>query len=286
MQADLDKEDSAPRVSVVIASGMHVDQSTSESLSAEPQMAGLHVGDCVLRRGELHKVVEIDHSLSPIACTVQNLTTGAMVATELPFLSLPKRDSLSAERHSALPAVSRECGNTGSAQVSPASAIATTAAWDRLPAESRLRRQALLEQKAKRESINILAADKSIALQNMLRVHGEGAGVHHISKINGCPATLVDPGAQVSASSDFDLEECITVIDPSDRVDLKSFSGNREQLLCLGSTTKQKICQTTAGALTCFVWKSYILKTNTSINIMSIHELEAAGGSAHFGDQR
>jgi hypothetical protein len=206
-----------------------------------------------------------------------------MVATELPFLSLPKRDSLSAERHSALPAVSRECGNTGSAQVSPASAIATTAAWDRLPAESRLRRQALLEQKAKRESINILAADKSIALQNMLRVHGEGASVHHISKINGCPATLVDPGAQVSASSDFDLEECITVIDPSDRVDLKSFSGNREQLLCLGSTTKQKICQTTAGALTCFVWKSYILKTNTSINIMSIHELEAAGGSAHFG---
>jgi hypothetical protein len=200
MQADLDKEDSAPRVSVVIASGMHVDQSTSESLSAEPQMAGLHVGDCVLRRGELHRVVEIDHSLSPIACTVQNLTTGAMVATELPFLSLPKRDSLSAERHSALPAVSRECGNTGSAQVSPASAIATTAAWDRLPAESRLRRQALLEQKAKRESINILAADKSIALQNMLRVHGEGAGVHHISKINGCPATLVDPGAQVSAS--------------------------------------------------------------------------------------
>jgi hypothetical protein len=229
MQADLDKEDSAPRVSVVIASGMHVDQSTSESLSAEPQMAGLHVGDCVLRRGELHKVVEIDNSLSPIACTVQNLTTGAVVATELPFLSLPKRESLSAERHSVLPAVSIECGNTGSAQVSPASAIKTAAAWVRLPAESRLRRQALLEQKAKRESINIPAAAKSIALQNMLRVHGES--MHHISKINGRPATLVDPGAQVSASSDFDAEECITVIDPSDRVDLKSFSGNREQLL-------------------------------------------------------
>jgi hypothetical protein len=117
----------------------------------------------------------------------------------------------------------------------------------------------------------------------MLRVHAEGASIHHITKINGCPATLVDPGAQVSASSDFDLEECITVIDPTDRVDLKSFSGNREQLLCLGSTTKQKICQTTTGALTAFVWKEYILKTNTSINIMSIHELEAAGGSAHFG---
>ncbi|NBO66576.1 MAG: hypothetical protein EBU88_17315, partial [Acidobacteria bacterium] len=87
----------------------------------------------------------------------------------------------------------------------------------------------------------------------------------------------------MSASSDFDLEECITVIDPTDRVDLKSFSGNREQLLCLGSTTKQKISQTTTGALTVFVWKEYLLKTNTSINIMSIHELEAAGGSAHFG---
>jgi hypothetical protein len=167
--------------------------------------------------------------------------------------------------------------------LSPASAIKTAAAWVRLPAESRLRRQALLEQKAKRESINIPEAAKRIALQNMLRVHGEGTSMHNISKINGRPATLVDPGAQVSASSDFDAEECITVIDPSDRVDLKSFSGNREQLLCLGSTTKQKISQTTTGALTVFVWKEYILKTNTSINIMSIHELEAAGGSAHFG---
>ncbi len=64
---------------------------------------------------------------------------------------------------------------------------------------------------------------------------------------------------------------------------LKSLSGNREQLLCLGSTTKQKICLSTTGALTVFVWKDYILKTSTSINIMSIHELEAAGGSAHFG---
>ncbi len=86
----------------------------------------------------------------------------------------------------------------------------------------------------------------------MLRVHAEGASIHHITKINGCPAALVDPGAQVSASSDFDLEERTTVIDPTDRVDLRSFSGNREQLLCLGSTTKQKISQTTTGALTVF----------------------------------
>ncbi len=134
MQADLDREDSAPKISVVIASGMHFDQSTSESLSAElhsvlpavsreyekfglthaatirqrqqimdtsvarvtcssaadteaSEMAGLHVGDCVLRRGQLHTVVAIDRSLSPIACTVQNHTTGAVVATELSFLS-------------------------------------------------------------------------------------------------------------------------------------------------------------------------------------------------------
>ena len=393
MQAELDKEDIASKISVVIASGMHFDQSTSESLDAEPhsvltavsreggnigsaqaspayatetaaawdrlshesrlrqqevvlqscsttavteanEMAGLQVGDYVIRRGELHTVIAIDHSLSPIACTVQNNTTGAVVATELPFLSIPKREHLSAERHSVLAAVSRECDNIGSAQATPAYAVEATAAWDRpsvgseqfrplhcandaaqnnqmlgkcsghclggplpfssprpqtdaawdrISPESRLRRKILLEQKAKRESINIPTADRSIALQNMLRVHAEGASIHHITKINGCPATLVDPGAQVSASSDFDLEECITVIDPTDRVDLKSFSGNREQLLCLGSTTKQKISQTTTGALTVFVWKEYLLKTNTSINIMSIHELEAAGGSAHFG---
>jgi hypothetical protein len=55
------------------------------------ELAGLHVGDCVLRRGELHTVVAIDRSLSPIAYTVQNHTTGAVVETELSFLSLPKR---------------------------------------------------------------------------------------------------------------------------------------------------------------------------------------------------
>ncbi len=53
-------------------------------------MAGLHVGDCVLRRGELHTVVAIDSSLSPNAYMVQNHTTGAVVNTELSFLSLPE----------------------------------------------------------------------------------------------------------------------------------------------------------------------------------------------------
>ena len=32
-----------------------------------------------------------------------------------------------------------------------------------------------------------------------------------------------------------------------------------------------------------FVCKAYVLKTNSSIDIMSIHELPISGGSAHFG---
>ncbi len=34
---------------------------------------------------------------------------------------------------------------------------------------------------------------------------------------------------------------------------------------------------------TSFVYKAYVLKTNSSIDIMSIHELQISGGSAHFG---
>jgi len=116
--------------------------------------------------------------------------------------------------------------------------------------------------------------------------HAQSTRREHASRFEDqwSSSNTCGPGStSFERSSDFDAEECITVIDPSDRVDLKSFSGNREQLLCLGSSTKQKICETTTGALTCFVWKEYLLKTSTSINIMSIHELEAAGGSAHFG---
>ena len=50
------------------------------------ELAGV---SCVLRRGEPHAVVAIDRSLSPIAVTVQNQATGAMVETELSCLSLP-----------------------------------------------------------------------------------------------------------------------------------------------------------------------------------------------------
>ena len=32
-----------------------------------------------------------------------------------------------------------------------------------------------------------------------------------------------------------------------------------------------------------FVYKAYVLKTNSSIDTMSIHELPISGGSAHFG---
>jgi hypothetical protein len=34
---------------------------------------------------------------------------------------------------------------------------------------------------------------------------------------------------------------------------------------------------------TSFVYKAYVLKTNSSIDTMSIHELPISGGSAHFG---
>jgi hypothetical protein len=221
MQAELDNEDSMPRMSVVIASGVHFDQSYSELLDTE--------------------------------------------------------------QHSFPPAVSHECGAISSAQGSNTSMSESDVAWNSISPASRLRRQALREQKAKRDSINISAADKSTALQNMLRVHEDQASIHHITQINGCPATLVDPEAQVSASTDFNLEECITVIDTTDRLKLKSFSGNQERLLCLGSTTKQKICLTTTGALTVYIWKNYVFKAGVHFDIMSINELEVAGGSAHFG---
>ena len=34
---------------------------------------------------------------------------------------------------------------------------------------------------------------------------------------------------------------------------------------------------------TSFVYKAYVLRTNSSIEMMSIHELQISGGSAHFG---
>ena len=191
---------------------------------------------------------------------------------------------LGRERISELPAFDiPECSKTSSSQVLKMTAPETDPGWDQLSDVSRLRRRALLEQKLKRDRIDIPTADKCTALQNMLRVHDNSAGIHHISKIDGCQVTLVDPGAQVSATSEFNMDQCITVIDTDDRVDLQSFTGNREQLLCLGSTLRQIISQTTSGALTVFIFKDYILKGKTSIDIMSIHELEAAGGSAHFG---
>ena len=49
----------------------------------------LRIGDSVLRRGGPYTVVAIDRSLAPIAVTVQHQTTGAVVHTELSYLSLP-----------------------------------------------------------------------------------------------------------------------------------------------------------------------------------------------------
>jgi hypothetical protein len=111
MQVDLDKEDSAPKISVVIASDMHFDQSTSESLSAEP--------------------------------------------------------------HSVLPAVSRECGNIGSAQASPAHTIETAAAWDRLSHESRLRQQEVVLQSSEHFDGSTSVSSNSASTGNILAVSRE-----------------------------------------------------------------------------------------------------------------
>jgi hypothetical protein len=73
------------------------------------------------------------------------------------------------------------------------------------------------------------------------------------------------PAVKVSASSDFNQEQFISAIDPNDRVDLQSLSGHRERLMCLGLATKQVIAVTTSGALTVFVYKAYVLRTDTSI---------------------
>ena len=225
MQAEIDREDSASRISVVFASNEQFGQSTSES-----------AGD--------------ERSLEPLAIGI------------------------------------RQCDNIGSTQVSHMPAPEPDVAWNQLSLASRIRRRALKEQQAKRDSIDLPDDIVRTALQNMLRIHDERASINHVARIEGSPATLVDPGAMVSATSTFDLTQFITVIDTNDRVDLQSFSGNREQqLVCLGSALKQIIAVTTGGALTVFVYKVYIMKTNTNIDIMSTHELTHTGGSAHFGTQ-
>ena len=225
MQAEIDREDSASRISVVFASNEQFGQSTSES-----------AGD--------------ERSREPLAIGV------------------------------------RQCDNIGSTQVSHMPAPEPDVAWNQLSLASRIRRRALKEQQAKRDSIDLPDDIVRTALQNMIRIHDERASINHVARIEGSPATLVDPGAMVSATSTFDLTQFITVIDTNDRVDLQSFSGSRErQLVCLGSALKQIIAVTTGGALTVFVYKVYIMKTNTNIDIMSTHELTHTGGSAHFGTQ-
>ena len=225
MQAEIDREDSASRISVVFASNEQFGQSTSES-----------AGD--------------ERSLEPLAIGI------------------------------------RQCDNIGSTQVSHMPAPEPDVAWNQLSLASRIRRRALKEQQAKRDSIDLPDDIVRTALQNMLRIHDERASINHVARIEGSPATLVDPGAMVSATSTFDLTQFITVIDTNDRVDLQSFSGNRErQLVCLGSALKQIIAVTTSGALTVFVYKVYIIKTNTNIDIMSTHEPTHTGGSVHFGTQ-
>ena len=171
MQAEIDREDSASRISVVFASNEQFGQSTSES-----------AGDA--------------RSREPLAIGV------------------------------------RQCDNIGSTQVSHMPAPEPDVAWNQLSLASRIRRRALKEQQAKRDSIALPDDIVRTALQNMLRIHDERASINHVARIEGSPATLVDPGAMVSATSTFDLTQFITVIDTNDRVDLQSFSGNREHKDC------------------------------------------------------
>jgi hypothetical protein len=83
--------------------------------------------------------------------------------------------------------------------------------------------------------------DKTKALQSMLRIQDDDPRVNHVGKIDGSFATLADPGAMVSATSDRNVHRFITPIDTSDTVKLHSFAGTRESMLCLGSTYEQII---------------------------------------------
>jgi len=159
------------------------------------------------------------------------------------------------------------------------------AAGDEISPASRQRRLALLAQREGHASrVSMSAEDKTKALQSMLRIQDDDPRVNHVGKINGSFATLADPGAMVSATSDRNVHRFITPIDTSDTVKLHSFAGTRESMLCLGSTHEQIISEAVDGSLALNVFKTYVLFTDsTDINIMSTDDLVISGGSVHFG---
>jgi hypothetical protein len=183
-------------------------------------------------------------------------------------------------------AVSREYGNFGLTR--------TAAIWqrqqiidagDQLSSESRQRRLALIAQREKHAArVSMSAEDKTKALQSMLRIHDDDLRVNHVGKIDGRFATLADPGAMVSATSDRSVHRFITPIDPTDTVKLHSFAGTKESVLCLGSTYEQIISKVMDDSLALTVFNTYVLFTDSpDINIMSTDDQVISGGSVHFG---
>ena len=128
------------------------------------------------------------------------------------------------------------------------------------------------------------AEDKTQALQSMLRIQDDDRRVNHVGKIDGRFATLADPGAMVSATSDRSVHRFITPIDHTDTVKLHSFAGTKESVLCLGSTYEQIIAKATDDSLAPYVFKTYVLFTDSQdTKIMSTDDQVISGGSVHFG---
>ncbi len=105
-------------------------------------MTGLHVGDCALRRGELHTVIAIDRSLSPNAYTVQNHTTGAEVNTELSFLSLPEHGP---EPDTSVQSIAAATLSTSDRNTEATTTTAELHAMDETLTAARIQRRLLLQ---------------------------------------------------------------------------------------------------------------------------------------------
>ena len=166
-------------------------------------------------------------------------------------------------------AVSRDYENFGltrTAAISKRQQI--MAAGDQLSSASRQRRLALISQRERHAArVSMSAEDKTQALQSMLRIQDDDLRVNHVGKIDGQFATLADPGAMVSATSDRSVHRFITPIDSTDTVKLHSFAGTKESVLCLGSTYEQLeiIAKATDDSLALCVFQTYVLFTDSHL---------------------
>lgn len=214
MTASLDREDKAPRITVLFASSKHLDESITES-------------------------------------------SRTMHTEDVPDIKQPKSNDLD-----------RICGATDTARQRIMNA------GDQLSAASRQRRLALLDQRQRQAArVPLTECDKTQALQNMLRIRENEQSIGRVGTVNGRRATLADPGAMVSATTAKDMDRFVTVIDTTDTVQLQSFSGRHESLLCLGSVLKQIISEATDGSLSVNVFKNYVLNDDSEIDIMSTDDL-------------